>query len=180
MSAAAVRVLPVATAVRRNSNSSASVDAMGARNGRRAAEDRSRNVLLSNSVRRNSRYPLRKPRANGQDAVAAVAAAVAEKTPLRIQPLLLRSSRGHCANRVLPVRRRQRVPIRSPERRVPRAKAPSAAGVFGVGGGAVAGARKAPHNCALRARCRLSVDCASGAFSVIRSLLQRGEAASNR
>jgi hypothetical protein len=47
MSAAVARVL--------SRNSSASVDAMAVRSVLRAAEHRSRNVLLSNSARRNSR-----------------------------------------------------------------------------------------------------------------------------
>jgi len=145
MIAAAAAVLRVRKDVRSN-NSSASVDAMVVRNVLRAAEDHSRNVRRSNSDRRSNRLRHRKPRESGRDGVAAVAAGAGEKSPLRIQAPPPRSSRGHRASRVLPARRRPRVRIRNPERRVPRAKAQNDVAASAVAGGAVAGLRKA-RNC---------------------------------
>ena len=147
MTAAAVRVPRVPRGVR-SSNSSANAHAMAVRSVRREVADRSRSGLLSSSGRHNSRRRCRrKPRASGPGGVAAVAAAeIAEKNPRRIRTPARRSSRVHRANRVLPVRhrqRRQRARIPNPERSVPRVKAPNAAAASAVAGGAVVVARKA-------------------------------------
>jgi hypothetical protein len=112
MSAAAERSLRVRMRVR-NSSSRASVDAMGARNGRNAAVlVRNRNVRRNSSAFRSSRPPVRKPRASGRPDVGGVVAVEIVAKSLRFRTLPLRNSssnRVRRANRVLLARRRPRV-----------------------------------------------------------------------
>jgi hypothetical protein len=107
-------------------------------------------VVPSNNDRRNSNVlrssnpPLRRPRGNGRESVAGVAAAeIAGKNPLPIRVLPHRSSSAHRASRVLLDHRRPRVRMpRERRRRVRRVMGRNAVVVFGVAG-VVVGDRKA-------------------------------------
>jgi hypothetical protein len=141
-------------------NSSANVDAMGVRSGRDAAEDRSSNVLHSNSSdRRNNNRPLRKPRESGPDAVAGAGAVAADqKNPLLRIKTHRPSSRGFRVSRDYLVHHKHRAPIRrnhpkKAELLVPREMVRNdgdvSAGVAVVGAVVVRRARR--HNCGFAA-----------------------------
>ena len=139
-------------------NSSANEAAMAVRNGRSAAV-RSHSVLrsnvpLSSSVLRSSNRDHRRQKASGRDAVAAVAAAANQQSPVCPTRTRRRSSQGRRASRALRVRPRPRVRIpsllaRMAEHRAPRATVQNggdaSAGVAGAGAG-VADPRRRRHS----------------------------------